>query len=300
MNAALMNHADLPFFETQSRMSSAGRHAPLFENLPEPMGDLVRIIQHLVVYDVVAPDFYGLELPKQRLEEIHIRSVEALLDRILELDDRPLAAARPVEKRVIGRCHHFMLLLIAILRSRRIPARARCGFGGYFDPPSFEDHWVCEYWDTARQRWVLVDTQFDEVWREKLKIEHDILDVPRDRFLVAADAWTRCRAGKADPDRFGIGFVHMHGLWYIAGNLVRDLAALNKIEALPWDVWGAQPEQDAKLDAKQLAYFDQLAALTTDSDRSFDELRKSYATDRHLSVPATVFNALKQRQERFE
>jgi transglutaminase-like putative cysteine protease len=25
----------------------------------------------------------------------------------------------------VGRCHHFMLLLIAILRSRRIPARVR-------------------------------------------------------------------------------------------------------------------------------------------------------------------------------
>jgi hypothetical protein len=109
---------------------------------------------------------------------------------------------------------------------------------------------------------VLVDAQFDEVWRNKLSIEHDILDVPRDRFLVAADAWTQCRAGNADPGKFGIGFVHMHGLWYIAENLVRDLAALNKIEPLPWDVWGAQPK--------------------------------------HVSVLAKVFNALKQQAERFE
>jgi hypothetical protein len=300
MNAALMSHSDLPFFAAQSRMSSTGRHAPLFEQLPDDIDDLVHIIQHLVVYDVVAPDFYGFTVPKQRQEEIHIRSVDALLDRILALDDRPLSAARPVEKRVIGRCHHFMLLLISILRSRGIPARARCGFGGYFNPPSFEDHWLCEYWNTARHRWMLVDAQFDEVWRKKLKIQHDILDVPRDQFLVAADAWSQCRVEKADPDKFGIGFVHMHGLWYIAGNLVRDLAALNKIEALPWDVWGAQPKQDAKLNAMQLAYFDRLAALTGDPERSFDELRSTYAEDRDISLSATVFNALRQHAERFE
>jgi hypothetical protein len=28
----------------------------------------------------------------------------------------------------------------------------------------------------------------------------------------------------------------MHGLWFIAGNLVRDAAALNKREML-WNVW---------------------------------------------------------------
>lgn len=32
----------------------------------------------------------------------------------------------------------------------------------------------------------------------ELKIEHAVLDVPRDRFLIAGDAWVQCRAGKAD------------------------------------------------------------------------------------------------------
>jgi hypothetical protein len=28
------------------------------------------------------------------------------------------------------------------------------------------------------------------------------------------------------------------GLWFMAGSVVRDLAALNKREMLPWDYWG--------------------------------------------------------------
>jgi hypothetical protein len=63
-----------------------------------------------------------------------------------------------------------MLFLIAALRAKGIPARGRCGFGAYFNPPFFEDHWVCEYWDADKERWILVDTQFDEVWREKLNV----------------------------------------------------------------------------------------------------------------------------------
>ena len=231
-----------------------------------------------------------------RGNEIHIRPVEKILDQILTLDDQPLTVARPVDKRLASRCHHFMLLLVAILRHKRIPARARCGFGAYFNPGYFEDHWVCEYWNANEERWVLVDPQFDAVWREKLNIKHDICDVPRDQFLVAAEAWEQCRKDEADPAKFGIYFTGMRGLWYIAGNLVRDLAALNKMETLPWDVWGAMPGLDEKLKEDQLVFFDRLAALTREPDASFDELRQLYEDDR-LCVPEKVFNSLLQRTE---
>ena len=71
---------------------------------------------------------------------------------------------------------------------------------------------------------------------------------------------------KTDPAKFGIGFVNLRGLWYIAGNLVRDVAALNKMEMLPWDVWGAQSRPDEELNDDQLAFFDRIAALTREPD----------------------------------
>jgi hypothetical protein len=144
---------------------------------------------------------------------------------------------------------------------------------------------------------VLVDPQFDEVWRAKLNITHDVHDVPRDRFIIAGDAWARCRNGGVDPARFGIFKGDLRGLWFIAGNLVHDVAALNKMEMLQWDVWGAMPRPGESLRDDRLAFFDRLAVLTRVPDPSFEELRTLYERDERLRVPATVFNAILSRPE---
>src|SRR5262245_50864260 len=130
-----MRHPILDFYAQPSVMTSAGRYASMFSQLPNDVGELVRTIQHLVVYDVVAADFYGFTVPKNRQSEIHFRHLENMVDRLLALDNQPLSVARTVDKRLVGRCRHFMLFLIAMLRAKGIPARARCGFGAYFNPP---------------------------------------------------------------------------------------------------------------------------------------------------------------------
>ena len=295
MNAVTQRDV-LDFYREPSPMTAAGAAAPRFADLPNDVESLVRIVQGLGLYDGVARDFYGFEVPAERADEIHIRPIAQMLERIVT-DGRPLAVARPFAERWLGRCRHFSLLLVAMLRANGIPARVRCGFGAYFRPNHFEDHWVCETWDAGASRWVLVDPQFDEVWRRELKIEHDALDVPRDRFLTAGDAWVRCRAGKADPAKFGLSFASLHGLWFVAGNLVRDVAALNKVEMLPWDVWGAQPQPDESIDEDRLAFFDRLALHSQEPDASFDELRQLYDADERVRVPATVFNAVTNRME---
>jgi hypothetical protein len=182
-----------------------------------------------------------------------------------------------------------------VLRAHGVPARARCGFGAYFNAGSFEDHWVCDRRDTATGRWILADTQIDEVQRAALRPDFDLLDVPRDRFVIAGDAWVRCRAGDADPARFGI--FDLRGLWFVAGNVLRDAAALCGMEMLPWDVWGAMRGPGQPLDDATLAFVDRVAELTRDPDARGDELRALYAGDDRLRVPPTVFNALLSRPE---
>ena len=289
----------LDFYVEQSVMTRPGPYGTLFDDLPADVAGLVEIVQGLLVYEDVASGFYGFELPAERGLEKHLRTVEAMLERLLVLDDRPLAQPRPVERRLAGRCHHFMVLLLSMMRATNIPSRARCGFGAYFNPGYYEDHWVVEYWNADEQQWVLVDPQFDDVWLQRLQIQHNILDVPRDQFLVAADAWNLCVRDAADPARFGAVFADLYGLWYVAGNVVRDVAALNKVESLPWDVWGGQPQPNTELSDAQGEYFAELAALSREPDAAFDELQKRYATDELIGVPETVFNAVLQRPERF-
>jgi hypothetical protein len=122
------------------------------------------------------------------------------------------------------------------------------------------------------------------------------MDVPRDRFLVAGDAWTRCRAGRADPDTFGLSVTDEAGWWWIAGNLMRDAAALGTVELLPWDSWGAMPAPEETIDEERMALFDELARFTLDPDGNADELRRLCADER-LRVPPTVRNDLRHRDE---
>ncbi|HVU89329.1 MAG TPA: transglutaminase-like domain-containing protein [Pirellulales bacterium] len=279
-----------------SRMSAAGKHTALFQALPNDVAGLVRIVQGLLIHEFFT-SAYGLTIANERRFESHLRPVEAILDRMIVLDPSPLSVARSPEKRVIGVCRHFALALVSMMRAAGIPARARCGFGNYFNPGYYEDHWVCEYWNAEAARWKLVDPQFDDKWCAALKITHDVLDVPRDRFLVAADAWRLCRSGQADAAKFGIFRGDLRGLWFVAGNLVRDSAALTGTEMLAWDVWGGMPQPGESLDDAAIAFFDRLAELTRDPDAAHDELCLLYESDQRLRVPSVVFNAVLERPE---
>jgi len=282
------------FYSEPAAMTSPGRHARLLDELPSNVGDLARLVSGLLLHEHFAPE-YGVTLSNEHKGESHIRSVQRMLDRLLAKDSQPLSAARPIGKRLVGVCRHFTVLLVAMLRAKGVPARARCGFGAYFDRGRFEDHWVCEYWSTEEGRWALVDAQIDEVQRSTLAIDFDLLDVPRDEFVIAGDAWAQCRAGKIDPSRFGI--FDLRGLWFVAGNVLRDFAALNNMEMLPWDVWGAMPRREDVLQADLLTLLDSVAALTHAPDASFGELVALYQSDERLRVPSTVFNALLNKLE---
>jgi hypothetical protein len=261
--------------------------------LPDTVAGVFAVVQGLMMHQFWT-GAYGETLTEARAAQAHLRSSAAMLAAVAGLDSAPLGLARPPARRLIGVCRHFSVLASALLRRQGVAARARCGFGLYFDGTPV-DHWVVEYWDAAAEAWRLGDAQLDAVQRAALKPDFDPLDVPRDRFLVAGEAWRRCRAGEADPMSFGI--LDMHGLWFVAGNLVRDLAGLNNMEMLPWDTWGLmwQPGQTPTPEA--LAKLDRIAALTLSPDTHFDELRALYRDDADLRTPDQVFNALTQQLE---
>jgi hypothetical protein len=275
-------------------MTSDATHAALFEVLPDDIAALARVMHGLLLHQHIAPA-YGQTLSGQRLAEPHIRSVRKMLDQLLAHDKSALTTARPPDKRLVGVCRHFTALFVTALRAKGHAARARCGFGAYFEPGKFIDHWVCEYWNEPQSRWIMVDAQIDELQREKFKIDFDVLDVPCDRFIVAGEAWRQCRDGLKDAEKFGI--MQMNGLWFIAGNVLRDFAALNNVEMLPWDVWGPMLRPGEAGNAAQLALLDRLAALTRTPDESFAALRELYRSDSNVRVPATVFNAVLNQPE---
>ncbi len=264
------------YYASPGPMTDPGPYASLLAGLPSAIPDLVQVVQGLLVH-VFWAEQYGLSVSDERKAEVQLRLVQDKLARIRQLDGRPLAEPRPLDKKLVGNCRDFSVTLCALLRCRGVPARARAGFATYFLPGRYEDHWVCEYWHAAEGRWVMVDAQLDTFQRQVLEIDFDPLDMPPGRFLTGGQAWQVCIAGEADPETFGI--FEMHGLWFVEGDLLRDFLALNKLEILPWDHgWGYFATQAER---ELLA---RLAALSV-AGGPLAELQATYAADPGFHVP---------------
>jgi hypothetical protein len=270
----------LNYYAQPGPMTDPHDQAHLLADLPTDIPSLVKIVQGVIIHPFWM-ERYGLpRIPEREERETNLRFVNKMLVRIVELDDRGLATPRALDHKLIGNCRDHTTLLCSILRHQGVPARARCGFGAYFMPNHYEDHWVGEYWNADQQRWILVDAQLDQVQREALNLPFDPLDVPRDQFITGGPAWQLIRSDGADPDSFGI--FEWHGQWFAQDDLVRDFLAFNKIELLPWDGWGLMAGPEDVVSPDDLALLDRIAALTIEADAAFDDIQALYASDPRL------------------
>lgn len=286
---------DLAYYAEPGVFTTLGAHGVAVAAMASDVASLSKIVQGLLIHRFWMPAYHLPQPSKERDLEQGLHGAEAMLTRALSLNAAPLTESRPASDRVIGICRHFATLLTALLRHDGVPARARCGFGTYFELGRSVDHWVCEYWHAGDQRWVMVDAQLDELQRAVLKPDFDPLDVPRDRFIVAGQAWQAVRSGGADGTTYGIA--DMWGAWYIRGNLLLDVASLNKVELLPWEPWlgGGSPQapnrgQDGALDG----LCDELADLSGNVHvGSSAHLRARYARSDVRAPDALVATALR-------
>ncbi|MDA1359696.1 transglutaminase-like domain-containing protein [Glycomyces luteolus] len=285
----------LAYYTQPGPLSDAGDHRTDLLALPTEPRELLAAVQGLLVHQALT-GLYGFDLAEHQRETAHVRAADRILAQILDDDQRPLTDPRDPKHRFACTCRTFTLVTVAALRAHGVPARARCGFLHYApDADWYIDHWVAEYWDG--ERWILSDAQMDPIQVKEFGLDFDPADVPRDKFVVAGQAWIAYRAGELDADKCGLpGIPGESGPWWIAANLVRDAAALSNMELLPWDVWGRIPEPEDEIDADLTALFDDLAAVTVDP-RTAADVRARYETDDRIRVPDQVRNAVRQSTE---
>jgi hypothetical protein len=150
----------------------------------------------------------------------------------------------------------------------------------------------------SEQRWILVDAQLDELQQNVLETSFNALDVPRDQFIAGGAAWKLCRSGQTDPDQFGI--FAMHGMDFVKGDFIRDVAALNKVELLPWDCWGMILTDYATLPPDDLSMLDRLADLTSKDVPEFAMVRQLYESDPRLRVNESFQSYVNGNMERVQ
>jgi hypothetical protein len=200
------------------------------DGIPVEVIDICQLAHDLVIQPHDAQD---AGVPAARLAENQLRPASSIIGALLAQGGEPLTVPRPASRRVVGTCRHFTVVTCALLRYRGIAARARCGFATYFQAGKALDHWITEYWHASEGRWVRVDAEYLGG-----TVVPDADDLRTGGFLTGGEAWTAYRNGRIEAGQFGVYGTENWGPAEIRGNAIRDLAALNKVEMLPWDEWG--------------------------------------------------------------
>jgi hypothetical protein len=282
------------FYLKQSAESNPGKFEYLFKCLPEDISSLCQVVHGLVIHRDNTERLYGFKALPGQYNEANMRYAWKILEIIMNKDSSPLKNGRLPKKRFFGSCRDFALLLCSILRYKKIPARLRCGFAGYFQPELYWDHWVYEYWNKKEKRWILVDSEIGEEERKIFKIRVNNLDVPRDKFIIAGKAWEICKSGKVSQKKFGVFNIGIWGMWFIRANLFRDLAALNKIELLPWDYtyyFHRFFKKVGDLPNKEMKTIDDVAETTmSDDDYSLDRILSLYSVYPKLKIGCKILS----------
>ena len=117
-------------------------------------------------------------------------------------------------------------------------------------------------------------------YKENIKIFNP-RNLSNEDFYTAGRVWKLCREGKLDAMKCGIGcpirpewgIDSLYGLWFVRGNLLRDFAALNKVETVPylvriskglnWNVWRLVGASDNELTKEDWKILDEIAELTS-------------------------------------
>ena len=268
--------ATLEWYQQQSVMTDPGRYAHLYDALPESVTELCRVVQGLLLH-VFHTERYGVTLTDQRKKEVRLRKVEDILQRAMELDNRPLIEPRDPGDRVISHCRDYAVLLCSFLRHKAVPSRVRAGFATYFEE-LHQSHWICEYWSEDGKRWVTADAQLDAIQSKYYKIDFDPLDVPAGKFLYAGQEYELARKNrKVDTDNLEDGF------YAIRRSLIQDLAALNKVEVEVWDVTDFMGV-DERRNSEAASLLRRIVELTTSPYERLPELRALYENHSELQI----------------
>ena len=309
-------NAELSYYALPDKLTDLSDFKDFTDWLSPDPRVIFQVTQGLVVHDMWL-ERYGVKARPEQERSVCTPSASDMLAQVSRLRAVILSPAVPrsPEERIIACCREFTVLAVALFRAKGIPARARCGFALYLAAPGFyEDHWMCEYWNGMQ--WVAIDPQIDPFqqsafrdWGNKTEeseadykamlLSLDPMNLTEKHFVTAGVAWKAYREGKADPAKFGIsanpgeyGLETLYGAWFIRGQLLRDFAALNKVEPVPflvrlgfgqdWKSWRLLSAKDDELSDDDLKLLDMIADFCVAPDGKLDEINELFKSNKDL------------------
>lgn len=223
-------------YSTQSDITALGDAAPHLDVNDSSLLSIARSCRNLIEHQ---SGVNAHKIPLSRHKDFELRTVTEVLQEAKRrgLD---LTTENPFEKKIIGNCQTISLLCLGILRELSIPARYRFCLCEYFEPNSYAEHIVLEYWCSSDKKWKILDpTVTHEIIEKKQTqsfIDFEFDNIPRIKSNLFIDLWKKYRRGDLD-----LNAIHHHSYRKILGlerfvwRTLQDVLALHKVELFYWD-----------------------------------------------------------------
>ncbi len=217
-----------------------------------------------------------------------LNTATAMTSEIFRLDEKGFYPNKPINKRIMITCRYIAVLFASVMKSKGIPCRCRSGFAPYIYEDYNVDHWINEYYDYEKKRWVKIDAQIQDNSRTHDK-DVDLYDI-KDEFEYPASLWLKARNGNLKNLEKYLKYTSFVGIEGFAHALFRDFNALMNIE-LPYTPHFIFGENFSKLTENDLCEIDNLAVLMLEPDKNFDKLRTIWETnDKFRLLQGPYFN----------
>lgn len=278
-----MNNEVFNFYKQTSLYTDLGLYKNFMKNLPDDINELCILqrkqIIHPVVFDIPnirkqSNCFWGdmtkVSITRLDYEDDLFPTAISMISELLR-KDKTYSVNRKAEDKIHVTCRGEAILLAATLKAKGYSARVRSGFAPYikYDGVSY-DHWITEYYDEIKQRWVLVDA--DEHCPDH-EMGFDLNDIPRNKFIFGAEAYLGMRTGKykteeiyyaSDPATLGLK-ASIRGLFYDFHSLMNDEIIFLHLPKYIQD-------KNFELSEEEYIELDNLAELLLEPDKNFDKI----------------------------
>ncbi len=280
-NATIKKNSELlDFYRQYSQFTDPGEYVYLYENLPDSLPELCNLIRSQFIHPYAQLPKYREQIPKERWKEMfRYPCVKSILEGLTSYDSAGIVKERRIEDRLVLGCRHNSILLISILKSRGIPARARYGHATYLIPDFHASHIVCEVWNDNEKRWMLVDPSVGMV------------DFSRDKFDFSNEVWLQLQKGEIDSRLYGIPNKYS-GMGSIVAKLCGDLSSLLGTEHTITryaPVLDFAFEEDKQLTAENIETLNRISELMKSLDAdNFSKLQDIYINTPEIQITKSL------------
>ena len=273
----------LDFYKQTSIYTDLGLYKDFCENLTDDIDELCVLQRMQIIHPIAFSNpnirkqdkcFWGdmtkVSITRLEYEDDLFPTAISMISELLRKDNN-YHIDRKAEDKIHVTCRGEAILLAATLKAKGYSSRVRSGFAPYikYDGIAY-DHWITEYYDENKNRWVLVDA--DEHCPDH-EMGFDLNDIPRDKFIFGAEAYLGMRNEKykneeihysSDPATLGLK-ASIRCLFYDFHSLMNDEIIFLH---LPKYI------QDKKFELSEEEYMelDKLAELLLEPDKNFDKI----------------------------